>query len=73
MARTSSLLSRHGMAVSSTNGMGDALMKGGAVASKDSADHVINEPVLMRESMKPRPFQKSVRRKSNHTWGKVLM
>ena len=57
IARTSSLLSRHGMAVLSTDGMDGALAEGGAMVSEDSADQEINEPVLMRESMKLGPFQ----------------
>ena len=58
IARTSSLLSRHGMAAS--DGVGGALVEGGVMASDDSADQEINKPVLMRESVKLGPFQMEI-------------
>ena len=48
------------MAASSTEGMGRALVEGGAMESGDSVDQEINEPVLMRESMKLQPFQMEI-------------
>ena len=56
-ARTSSLLSRCGMAT--LDGAGSALMEG-AMASEDSADQEIDEPVLMRESIKLEPLQTEI-------------
>ena len=59
IARTSSLLNRCGMAVSSADGMGSALAEG-AMASEDSVDQEIDESALMRESMKLKPFQMEI-------------
>ena len=51
IARTSSLLSTHGTAASSTDGVGSALTEGGATASEDLVEQEIDEPVLMRKSI----------------------
>ena len=59
IARTFSLLNRCGMAVLSADGMGSALAEG-AMASEDSVDQEIDEPALMRESMKLKPFQMEI-------------
>ena len=58
IARTSSLLSRHGTAAS--DGVDGALVEGGVTVPEDSADQKIDEPVLMRESMKLGPFQTKI-------------
>ena len=60
IARTSSLLSRCGMVVLLTDGMGCTLVQGEAMTSEGLADQEINEPVLMRKSMKLRPFQMEI-------------
>ena len=60
IARTSSLLSQCRTAVSSIDGIGSALVEGGATATEDSADQEIDEPVLMRESIKLGLFQMEI-------------
>ena len=57
IARTSSLLSRCGMAASLADGEVSSLTEGGAMASEDLTGDDINEPILMRESVKLGPFQ----------------
>ena len=60
IARTSSLLSRCETVVLPTNSVDGALAEGGAIASEDLADQDIDEPILMRESMKLGPFQMEI-------------
>ena len=42
------------------DGMGSVLAEGRATVSEDSADQGIDEPVLMRESIKLGPFQTKI-------------
>ena len=48
------------MAVSSTKGVGNALAEGGATTSEDLVDQEVDEPVLIRESVKLVPFQMEI-------------
>ena len=57
IARTSSLLGRHGMAASGDKG---GALAEGAMASEDLADQEIDEPVLMRENVKLGLFQMEI-------------
>ena len=43
-----------------SDGVVSAFMEGGAMASEDPADKEINDPVLMRESLKLGPFQMEI-------------
>ena len=58
IVRTSRLLIRCGMVASV--GVGSALVEGGAIASKDSVVQEIDEPVLVRESIKLGSFQTKI-------------
>ena len=52
------LKSSHGMAA--LGGENDALVEGGTMALEDSVNQEIDEPVLMRESVKLGPFQTEI-------------